>query len=96
MQLRGALSDVPLGRGIIGATGELPGPARQVTLPRAWHFPCGGSILSPRRLEFVYVCYSAWKTISWCRHQKQQHPEAPLQLPSLCLLPSTSFGNLRA
>lgn len=38
MQLRGALSDVPLGMGVIGAMGELSGPARQVTLPCAWHF----------------------------------------------------------
>lgn len=32
-QLRGALSNVPSGDGIIGAMGELSGPGRQVTLP---------------------------------------------------------------
>lgn len=33
----GALSEVPTEVGIIGAMEALSGPARQVTLPCAWH-----------------------------------------------------------
>lgn len=76
-----------LGVGVIGAMGELSGPARQVTLPCAWHFRFSGSILSWRRLEFVYVCFSAWKTVSCTVTKNSNTPRHPLQLSSFCLLP---------
>lgn len=67
--------------------GEMSSPARQVTLPCAWHFWFSGSILSQRRFEFVYVCFSAWKTVNCAVTKNSNAPRHPLQLSCLRLLP---------
>ena len=72
---------------------ELPGPARQVTLPCTWHFRLSSSILSQKRLEFV-VCVSQLGGPSAEQSPKTATPHGtPCGSSSLCLPLAFSFGS---